>query len=523
MGAMNRTGLRIGAAALLALAGCSGAESDGCASDSECPAGMYCDGDSGECGYDCTFDEDCADGRVCSARGRCQPGCRKTNGGLEDCDGLDNDCDGETDEQLAPEPCQRENEHGRCAGMRSCIAAVWICDAATPAAETCDGEDNDCDGSTDEQLDRQACELDEGVCTGTERECLGADGWSDCDYGPDYELDAETLCDGLDNDCDGLVDEQLGPLNCSLDQGVCAAALQYCLGADGWSDCDYGPDHEADDETRCDGLDNDCDGQTDEGLPPDYSRCEVGPLAGDGLDNNCDGLIDEPGGCMVQIPGRPVWIDVYEATLFGASDCSGRRYGENADDYPPGFPDIDADPTSEPLYACAVPDRVPSSHLTWYQARRACAAQGKRLCTKAEWAAACGGDFPEPQDFPYGDAFEPGVCADFTVNPDEPIDSGTLPACISPAGAFDMSGNLFEWVDDTCEWDDTRKAVQGGSYLCEVCDPQDNCAPCDLDDPDHQDAIRTRYYCMHTDQPWWCAGPTGSWNSEGSRCCWDGP
>jgi len=221
-----------------------------------------------------------------------------------------------------------------------------------------------------------------------------------------------------------------------------------------------------------------------------------------------------------------VWIDVYEASVFENRYCSGRRYGENADDFPQGWPDTDGPPdppVSETLYACSVGGITPSSYLTWYQANRACLAQGKRLCTKAEWASACGGEFPDRHDYPYGDDFQASVCADFTVNPNEPIDAGYLESCISPAGAFDMSGNLFEWVADTCNWDAERKAVQGGSFECEYCDPQDNCEPCDVDNPAHVDYIRTRYYCMHTDEPWWCAGPTGSWNTEGTRCCWDGP
>ncbi|MBF5042398.1 hypothetical protein FGE12_08300 [Aggregicoccus sp. 17bor-14] len=53
------------------------------------------------------------------------------------------------------------------------------------------------------------CKLREGVCAGALRPCvdgLVAQQCTEADYGPDYELE-ETRCDGLDNDCDGQVDE----------------------------------------------------------------------------------------------------------------------------------------------------------------------------------------------------------------------------------------------------------------------------------------------------------------------------
>lgn len=77
------------------------------------------------------------------------------------------------------------------------------------AAEVCNGIDDDCDGQTDEAVDLTApsCTKQAGVCSGSVAEC--SDGmWLECDYlgVPAYESD-ETSCDGLDNDCDGLTDE----------------------------------------------------------------------------------------------------------------------------------------------------------------------------------------------------------------------------------------------------------------------------------------------------------------------------
>jgi len=81
-----------------------------------------------------------------------------------------------------------------------------------------------------------------------------------------YEA-SEASCDGLDNDCDGLVDENLAAPLTFKQEGVCAGAVQICGGRQGWID-DYSgiPDYEFP-EVSCDGKDNDCDGKRDEGCP----------------------------------------------------------------------------------------------------------------------------------------------------------------------------------------------------------------------------------------------------------------
>ncbi len=493
-------------AALAALlTACGGGGEDRCTSDEGCPLGRYCLLSTGECSYDCTQDLECAEGYTCGLRGRCVPGCRPSNGGVEICDDLDNDCDGATDEELGERACERQNAAGRCTGVERCVAGAWACDARVPRAETCDGLDNDCDGLTDNATP-PACPLTQGVCAQGVRSCQGAAGWSDCQYPETYEPGGETRCDGLDNDCDGGVDVALPDLPCPLDQGVCAGVVQMCL-AGSYTACLYGPFHESE-ELTCDGRDNDCDGEVDEGLEPNDS-CEVGPLAHDGIDNNCDGLVDEPGGCVLPIPGRTTYIDRFESSVFQHSDCTGVRYGELADDYPATFP------ASTFLYACSLPTTRPSGYVNWEEARKACEFQGKRLCTRSEWIAACGGQ--QNQVFPYGDTFEAGTCVDFSVS-EWAQATGSYPACVSPAGAFDMSGNLTEWVSDTCAWDATKRHLQGGSTSCDS-DGQ----PCEADNPAHQEDILSRYSCGGPGVDSWCNEPTSTWFAHGIRCCWDGP
>ncbi len=95
------------------------------------------------------------------------------------------------------------------------------------------------------------------------------------------QLPAES-CNGVDDDCDGATDEELTPTPCPIQAGECEGAVAQCKGTSGWQ-CGSAAYTAAGDyesvETSCDGLDNDCDQITDEG---ECGACEAGPavLAG---------------------------------------------------------------------------------------------------------------------------------------------------------------------------------------------------------------------------------------------------
>ena len=73
-------------------------------------------------------------------------------------------------------------------------------------AEICDGYDQDCDGVADNVGDGPLLTLQAGVCAGGRQRCAGAERWVDDPTTiPEYES-SETRCDGLDNDCNGVVD-----------------------------------------------------------------------------------------------------------------------------------------------------------------------------------------------------------------------------------------------------------------------------------------------------------------------------
>jgi hypothetical protein len=301
-------------------------------------------------------------------------------GATEVCDGADDDCDGLIDDDdggvVGTSSWYRDQDGdgygdgGRstsaCDAPPGYVADSSDCDdndaSAHPgASELCDGADNDCDGNVDEADATDASTwFGDGDGDGygnaslTQRACTAPSGYvsdsSDCDDGDaSIHPGASEVCDGDDNDCDGLTDDAdsgvtgVGSFYQDRDgdgYGASSTSTTACTAPSGYvtdaTDCDDndGGVHPGASEI-CDGVDNDCDGLTDDadsgvtgtsswyrdndsdgygdvtrstsactapsGYIADSSDCDdysaaVHPGASevcDGDDNDCDGLTDD--------------------------------------------------------------------------------------------------------------------------------------------------------------------------------------------------------------------------------------
>ena len=290
------------------------------------------DGD-GECRAlpDCDADVDADGFNICQD---CDDDDRDNYpGNNERCDGRDNDCDDRIDEPFdLGHICYAGEGICRRGGMTICApdgSGGLACDAVPlppdPLGEICgDGTDDDCDGQVDEGFDLgQPCRVGRGACERAGVLACGEDGRVTVCSAVEGQPAAEHCGDGLDDDCDGRVDEgfEVGTA-CVAGIGACARQGHTTCSADGTTvacDADEGGSTE---ELCGDGRDDDCDGRVDEGFDmgaactdgvgacarsgivvcdaarvgtecsaraaaPGVERC------GDGRDDDCDGQVDE--------------------------------------------------------------------------------------------------------------------------------------------------------------------------------------------------------------------------------------
>ena len=226
-------------------------------------------------------------------------------------------------------------------------------DACLPRAEDCNGIDDDCDGAVDEALATRSCGLP-GACADGVETCAGG-GWSACSITP-----AEEDCAADDDeDCDGAVDEGCactgGPRACGdTEVGACAFGMQTCDG-ERWSACMGGVTPTAE---TCNDVDDDCDGSTDERVRTIYYR----DMDGDGFGSSamrieaCSlpaGYVSSSTDCDDSDPTRRPGI---EETCNGVDDDCDVMVDEDAGSF--WYADADGDGFGDPLSsmrACDAP------------------------------------------------------------------------------------------------------------------------------------------------------------------------
>ncbi|MFY7970829.1 MAG: MopE-related protein, partial [Flavobacteriales bacterium] len=421
-------------------------------------------------------------------------------GAPEQCDGLDNDCDTQIDEGLTGTPFYADTDGDgfgdasnfvtACVPPTGYVADNTDCDDTNNtiypgATELCDALDNDCDFVIDNGLTLTTYYLDFdgdgfGDLGATQDACVQPTGYvtdnTDCDDNNAASFPGNPeVCDGIDNDCDFVIDngftltvyyadldgDGFGDPNNTID--ACAAPSGYVTD---FTDCD---DTNADiypgAAELCDGLDNDCDEVIDNGLPGSTYYAD---LDGDGFgdpNNSVDACVQPTGyvtdntDCddanAASFPGNPEICDGID------NDCD--FVIDNGFTLTTFFADLDGDGFGDPnntLDACAAPTGYVSDNTDCDDANAASFPGNPEVCDGIDNDC----DFVIDNGFTLT-PFYADLDGDGYGDPNNTVD-----ACAAPSG----------YVSDNTDCDDTQNTIYPGAV--ELCDGFDNNCDTQIDE-----------------------------------------
>jgi hypothetical protein len=161
------------------------------------------------------------------------------------------------------------------------------------------------------------------------------------------------------------------------------------------------------------------------------------------------------------VPVGSVCLDIYEASVWRVPNAAttnallvkriqlgiatradltaggATQLGTTEGDYAPCT--INGQNCANDIFAVSLHSEIPAADITWFQAQEACANAGKRLPTNAEWQMGATGT-PDPD--------QDNGTTDCNTGTGFVSPTGSRSSCVSARGAFDMVGNLYEWVAD---------------------------------------------------------------------------
>ncbi len=311
-------------------------------------------------------------------------------GAEEICDGKDNDCNGEVDEGMTTTFYQDRDGDGfgdpdfptaACTPPAGYVEDAGDCDDQSPevypmADEICDGKDNDCDGAADDDDTEYPTPQDAPVPNEAPEWYRDGDGDG---YGTDDDI--AVACSppdgyvGQGGDCNdedplfhpgALEDDCTDPNDYNCDGSVAYADADQdgflaCVN-EGTPDCDDSdPSVYPDADEVCDGRDNDCDGEVDEGVTLEYYRDADGDGFGDasttiGACSVPDGYVENSADCNDAEPSaNPMADEVCDGL---DNDCDMEVDEPDALDAPTWYRDMDEDgygTEADTIVACSVP------------------------------------------------------------------------------------------------------------------------------------------------------------------------